>query len=311
MTLNLHQLRAFATVVRLGGLGAAARATGVSQPALSRALRDLERHIGVRLLDRGPNGAEPTPIGRELFEHAQAVVAAEHEAERLLATAAGQEHGVLHVGASTTIATYIIPEVIALFDREHSGIEVRLVSAHTRVLERMVRRFEVELALAEATVNDPGIRATPWMFDEMVVIASPRHRLAGKRAIPPSQLSDERFVLRELESGTRDIVLRGMAAAGLVPRTSVAVDGTEVIKQLVSAGFGVAIVSRHAIADQLSTGALTVLDVPRLRMRRPFNRLTLPGRKAGSDAQAFFRVLAKFVARRYGKLSGPARSPRR
>ena len=319
MSLNLHHLRSFALVVRLGGLGAAARATGVSQPALSRALRELERHVGLQLLERGPRGLRPTPIGRELFEHAQSIVAAERDAERLISGAVGLHHGLLHVGASTTIATYVLPRAIAQFAREYPGIEVRLISAHTRVLEQMLRRYDVDLALAEAPPNDPRIVATPWMHDEMVVIAAPDHALATRRNLAPEALAGERFVLRELESGTREIVLHGLAAAGLVPRSSVAVDGTEVIKQMVASGFGVAVVSRLAVQDQLQSGRLCILDVPRLLLTRPFTRLALPGSRLGADAELFFATVRRVMdgdrsssGRRASKLvKAPAASVRK
>jgi DNA-binding transcriptional LysR family regulator len=291
MSLNLNQLRSFALVVRLGGLGAAARASGISQPALSRALRDLERHVGVQLLVRGPRGLRPTPVGLSLFEHAQTIVAAEREAEQLLGAAAGTHSGVLHVGASTTIATYVLPRTIADFARRYPGIDVRLTAAHTRVLVQLLQRFQVDLALAEAPPNDPRVVASPWMQDDMVVIGAPDHRLAGARHIPAEALAPERFILREEGSGTREIVLNGLANAGLVPRASMAVDGTEVIKQLVSLGVGVAIVSQHAIADQLAARTLCVLDVPSLRVRRPFNELSLPARRLSTNADAFMKVL--------------------
>jgi DNA-binding transcriptional LysR family regulator len=301
MSLNLHHLRSFALVVRSGGIGVAARASGVSQPALSRTLRELERSVGVQLLERGPRGLRLTLVGRALFEHAQTIVGAEREAERVLGAAAGLQHGILHVGASTTIATYLLPAAIARFANEHPGVEIRLIAAHTRLLEKMLRRYQVDLALAEAPPNDPRIVATPWMSDELVVIASPDHPLATKRGVPPTALSGERFVLRELESGTRDIVLRGLAAAGIVPQSSIAVDGTEVIKQLVVSGFGIAVVSRHAVVDQLLSKQLCMLDVPALRLRRPFTRLTLPGAKFGTDAADFFETLRALADQRVGQ----------
>jgi len=298
MALNLHQLRTFALVVRLGGLGAAARASGVSQPSLSRALRELEAHVGHRLVERGARGVRPTPLGLQLFEHAQSIVTAEREAERLLVAAHGTPHGVLHVGASTTIATYIVPTVLSRFSETHPGIDVRLTSAHTRVLVRMLHQFEIDLALAEAPPNDPRVLATPWMSDDMIVIASSNHRLRHARGLPVSALASERFILREEASGTRDIVLRGLADAGLVPQASIAVDGTEVMKQLVALGFGIAMVSRHAIVDQLSSARVCILDVPALRIRRPFTALSLPGRKRTSDADAFYTLLCSSVAHR-------------
>ncbi len=291
--MNLHHLRSFALVVRLGGLGKAARAAGVSQPALSRALRELERSVGIELLERGPRGLRPTTFGRELFEHAQTIAVAEHDAERLIHAAAGTHRGEVLLGASTTIAAYVLPPIVRAFAAEFPQVDVRLVAAHTRVLEEQLRRYEVDVALVEAAPLDSQLEATPWTVDEMVIIAAPDHPLASRSRLPAEALAGERFVLREPESGTRDIVLRGLADAGVFPRDPLGVDGTEVIKQLVAVGVGIGVVSRVAIVDQLACGRLCLLDVPSVRVVRPFTQLTLRGRKMRPDVAALVSAVRR------------------
>src|SRR5690348_8426616 len=227
MALNLHHLRVFAVVGQLGGIGVAARAIGVSQPAISRSIRDLEAELGLKILERGPNGVVLTAAGRELYEHAQAVIAAERAAEEAMSAVRGLARGTLHVGASTTIATYLLPPLIGAFTRAHPGIELRLSAVHTRMLVPLVRQHQVDIALAEAPVADRRIVARRWITDEMVVIAAPSHPLAQRAAtgqpIPPSALDEELLILREPESGTRDLVLRGLHAANIAPSRTMAV----------------------------------------------------------------------------------------
>jgi len=302
MALNLHHLRVFAVVGRLGGIGVAARELGVSQPAVSRSIRELESELGVKILERGTDGAVPTAAGRELYEHAQAVVAAERAAEEAMSAVRGLERGTLHVGASTTIATYFLPPLIGQFTRAHPGIELRLSAVHTRILVPLVRHHQVDIALAEAPGADPRIIVKRWITDEMVVITSPRHPLARRahagQAIPPSALDEELLILREPESGTRDLVLRGLSAVGIAPARTMAVDGTEVIKQLVAEGVGVAVVSRDTVTDQIAVGRLVALPVQGLAIMRPFNRLTLMHRRPSAAARSFLRLLAEEAERR-------------
>lgn len=302
MALNLHHLRVFAVVGQLGGIGVAARAIGVSQPAVSRSIRELEAELGLRIIERGTGGVVLTAAGRELYEHAQAVVAAERAAEEAMSAVRGLARGTLHVGASTTIATYLLPPLIGAFTRAHPGIELRLSAVHTRVLVPLVRQHQVDIALAEAPVADRRLVVRRWINDEMVVIASPTHPLAqGARdgqSIQPAALDEELLILREPESGTRDLVLRGLSAAHIAPSRTMAVDGTEVIKQLVAEGVGIAVVSRDAVVDQVSVGRLVTLRVDGLTIVRPFNRLMVLRRRPSAAARAFLALLAEEAQRR-------------
>lgn len=307
MPLNLHHLRTFAVVVRTGRVGIAARDLGVTQPAVSRSIRELEAQLGIRLLERRADGVVPTAAGRELYDHASAISALEREAEEAMGAVRGLDRGTLHVAASTTIATYVLPRVIGLFKRAHPGIEFRLSAVHTRILVPMVRHYLVDLAFAEAPVSDRRLNVRRWIMDEMVLITAPDHpfarRLGEGDTILPSDLEGELLVLREPESGTRDLVLRGLAAAGVIPTHTMAVDGTEVIKHLVAEGLGVAIVSHFAVADQVALGRLVVVPVAGLRITRPFNRLRVVGRKAAPSARAFQKLLSAEAERR-GALDG-------
>jgi DNA-binding transcriptional LysR family regulator len=289
--MNLHLLRLFTAVVDEGGIVAAAQALNLSQPAVSRAMRELEIQLGVPLLERAGRRVRLTAEGTEIYGQARNIYAAERAAEETLANLKGLRQGVLRVGASTTIATYVLPKLIGIFARLHPQVELRLSAVHTRVIVDMLLQFELDVALAEAPVTTREITIVPWRIDEMVVIAAPTHPLASRRGIDPSDLSKELFVLREPESGTRGIVLRALADAGVEVSRTMSVDGTEVIRQVVAEGLGIAVVSRIAVADQLRAARLVTLDVMGLTIERPFNRLELARRRPSIAAQAFLELL--------------------
>jgi DNA-binding transcriptional LysR family regulator len=275
MALNAALLRAFAAVADHGGFTAAARALGVSQPAVSRAVRELERTCGFELLERSPRGARLTRAGEALLHDARG----------------GLSHGRLHVGASTTIATYVLPSFIGRFLELHPTVEVRLDTAHTRGVLQMLLDQALDTALTEAPVSHPRVHARRWRTDRLVPIAAPGHPLSARKRIPPSALSSELLLLREPESGTRSIVLAGLRAAGAAPGRTMDIDGPEAIKQIAAHGRGVAIVSRYTVEEQLALGTLVELDMPKLRIERPFYRLSLVHRRASVAARAFDALL--------------------
>jgi len=300
--MNLHLLRIFVAVVDEGGVAQAAKALYKSQPGISRAVRHLEAQLGVPLFEKAGRRLRLTTEGTEIYLQAQNISATERAVEDTLAGLKGLRQGVLRIGASTTIATYVLPKYIGAFARLHPNVELRLGAAHTRVLVERLANYELDVALAEAPVDDPSIRVIPWRIDEMVVIAAPGHRLAGRRAIPPGQLDAELFVLREPESGSRTIVLGALRNAGVNVSRIMSIDGTEVIRRVVAEGLGVAVVSRFAVADQLNAGTLTTLDVAGLRIARPFNRLELHRRRPSVPAQTFLALI--------DKPAGEVKSPR-
>ncbi len=259
---------------------------------MSHAIREFERQVALPLLERTGRGVRLTPEGAEVYAHARGVYAAERSVEEMIASLKGVQQGALHIGASTTIATYALPEIIGRYTRAYPQIEVRLSALHTRNIVELLTHYDLDVAVAEAPVHDERIRVLPWRTDEMAVICAPTHPLVGHAPIDPAALSKEFFILRESESGTRTIVVNALERAGVRVRQSMSVDSTEVIKQLVAEGLGIAVVSLVAIRDQLAVGRLVRLEVDGLSITRPFNRLTMRGRRPSSAAKAFLKLLA-------------------
>jgi DNA-binding transcriptional LysR family regulator len=291
MALNVALLRAFAAVAEHGGFTSAARSLGVSQPAVSRALRELERGCGFTLVERSARGARLTRAGEAFLHDARSVVAAMRAAESTLASLGGLSHGRLHVGASTTIATYVLPAFIGRFVEIHPTVEVRLDTAHTRGVLQMLLDHALDSALTEAPISHPRVRARRWLTDRLVPIAAPGHPLSSRKRIPPSALSSELLLLREPASGTRSIVIAGLRAVGAAPGRTMEIDGPEAIKQIAAHGRGVAIVSRFTVGEQLALGTLVELDIPKLRIERPFYRLSLVHGRSSLAARAFEELL--------------------
>src|SRR6185437_5286271 len=144
MSLNLHLLRLFVTVVTTGSFSRAAVTLHICQPAISKGVRDFELQVGCRLLNRTPKGVRPTQEGRALARHADELFAIERAAENELLSLRNLDSGSLRIGASTTIATYMIAQYLGTFYRQYPGIELHLVSANTRDIADMMIAHDVD-----------------------------------------------------------------------------------------------------------------------------------------------------------------------
>ena len=294
MSLNLHLLRLFATVVRTGSFSRAADALHISQPAISKGVRDFELQVGCRLLDRTPKGVRPTREGRALARHAETLFAAERAAEDELLSLRSLDSGSLRVGASTTIATYMIAEYLGVFHREYPGIDLHLIIANTRDIADLMIAHEIEIALVEGPIEDEQLVSQAWRTDAMSLVVSPQHRFAASQhAIDSAELNDEVLIVREPGSGSREVVAQALASRGIEPKRTLEIGSTEAIKQAVAAGLGVAIVSSATVADQVTLGRLKVVPMRNLRIERTLWQLRVPGRIEIPAATAFERIIWK------------------
>ncbi len=291
MALPLHALRIFAAVAELRNFTRAAERLYVSQPAVSKMVLELERQLDLRLIERGSQPLKLTDAGERLYQHARAILDAERTAEAELAALRGLGTGRLLLGASTTIATYLLPTIVGHFHEQYAGIRITMKSANTRRITDLLLDYQLDIALVEGPAEDPRIEMRPWHSDELVIIAPPRHPLAGRTGLPPAALAELGFIMREPGSGTRNVTEAALARCNLQVRTELELGSTEAIKEAVAAGLGVAMVSRASIVDQLSLRRLVLLDVPALQCRRPLFQLLRKGRRPSAAVAAFMPYL--------------------
>lgn len=292
MSLNLHLLRMFAAVVRSGSFSKAAEFLNVSQPAISKGVRDFELQVGCRLLNRSPKGVVPTPEGLALSRRAEALFAVERGAEEELSALRGLHNGSLRVGASTTIATYMIPRYLGAFHRAYPGVDLHLISANTRDIAAQMAEQEIDIGLVEGPVDDKNLIAEPWRTDVMKLIVAPDHAFAlAAGPIDPKRMESEVLIVREPGSGSREVVAQKLAAHGIEPLRTLEIGSTAAIKQVVAAGLGISIVSVVTVEDQVRLGRLRILELCDMPIERTLWQLKLPGRVGMPAALAFEKML--------------------
>lgn len=296
---TLRQLRFLAATARTGSLAAAATELHLTAPAVAQQLRQLERAVGLTLLERGPGGQHPTEAGRVLIDTVARVEAELGLCDDTLRSLRAARSGRVALGAVST-AKYFAPHVLASFRKAHPEITVTLsVGNRDEILARM-EGYEIDLAVMGRPPG--GLEVEQEVFGEhpYVIIASPAHVLAGRPGIAIRELAGEAFLIREPGSGTRVHLDSLLAAADLVPDVAMEMASNETIKQAAIAGLGIGLISAHTVAAEVHDGRLAVLDVTGLPIRRHW-LLVRMARRATAPAT---RALWEFFIRR-----GPEQLP--
>lgn len=290
--MTLRQLEVFLAIARARGYRRAAEALHTSQPALSQHIRELEGELGARLFDRLGRGIALTEAGRLLEERAQRVFATLTDVREAVGELQGLQRGSLLIGASTTPGVYVLPALIGRFRERYPGIELRLRIANSRAIEEAVRSHELDLAVVGGHGLAPGEEClAAGLVDELVLVVGRRHPWARSREVAPARLAEERLLVREEGSATRQVAERTLERAGVAWEVGMELNHTEAIKQAVMAGLGVAFVSVYAVRDEVASGRLVSLRLRGLRIRRHFHAIHSEARTLSAGARAFLAML--------------------
>src|SRR5438477_556983 len=182
--LTVHRLELFLAVLDHGGVGRAAQACHISQPAVSEHLRGLEAHFGVRLVERHGQRIRPTAAARVVEPYARQALALLRTAEQAAGEVRGLRAGSLTIGASTTPGTYLLPAALGRFHATYPGITLRLEISDTRGIERSVAVGQLELGVIGEAPLVRGLAAEPWVKDELVLIVPRGHPFERRREGP-------------------------------------------------------------------------------------------------------------------------------
>lgn len=289
--MNFTHLAAFQAVVETGSVTAAAERLHVSQPALTREIRQLEERLGAVLFDRLPRGMQATEAGRLLAGYASQIFRLADAAETALAELGGLVRGRLAVAASRTTGAYLLPPIVAAYRQRHPGVELALSVSNTEQVQARLLAFEAQLGLVEGPTDDAAFERLALGEDDIVAVAATGHPLAGRGPLDLAALDAAELVMREPGSGTRSVVEQAYAARGLVLRPRLTLGSPEAIKQLLRLGGAVSWVSRRSVADELAAGLLVELALPGLQIRRKLAMIWRRGQGLSPSAQAF-RALA-------------------
>jgi len=268
-----RRLQVFYTVARLLSFTKAAEELHMTQPAVTFQVRQLEEQFNTRLFDRTHNRISLTDAGRRVYECAEKIFVLYSEMDNAVRELTGDVSGVLILGASTTIAEYMLPVLLGDFKQSHPDVTIRLKVANTDGIVSMVENNEIDLGVVEAPVNNKNLVVEVCRTDQLVLIVPPGHELANEQSVPIQRLTDYPFICREEGSGTREVMIEALNAAGVSNNDlnlAMELGSLEAIKGAVEAGMGVSVLSKATLSKELKLGTLVAVNLEP-PMMRPFS----------------------------------------
>jgi DNA-binding transcriptional LysR family regulator len=287
------RLKVFRTVAEKLNFRQAAEALYLTQPAITLQIKALEEELGVQLFNRSGNRIALTDAGKILFTHARRMAALVMAAQAEMGRFKGEERGELRIGASTTIAQYVLPRLLGDFQLAQPGIRLSVLGANTAVIVSGVLDGSLALGLIEGPSLRRDLKIERFLADEIGVI-TPAHHEWGGQVISAEQVSKEKLILREDGSGTRRVVEAALRRAGVrLKRANIVMvlDSTEAIKSAVETGLGIGFVARRAIQKELKLGTLNELTVQGMKIERHFSIVLPRGPEPAGPAGAFLLFL--------------------
>jgi molybdate transport repressor ModE-like protein len=284
------------SIARLGSIGLAAKEHGMSQPAASARIRQLEAAIGDAVIERSARGSRLTPTGALVADWARPVVEAATALDTGLAALRAERSTHLRIAASLTVAEYLVPRWLATLRASDPAIAVALTADNSTEVAKGVLDGTVDLGFVEGPNVPPGLRAATVARDELVLVVNRQHRWARRaRSIRPDELARTPLVSREHGSGTRQVIEEALRAHARHEPVAplVELSSTTAIKAAVLEGIGPAILSSRAVVEELAAGTLHRVGVRDLDLSRPLRAVWPRGHALRGPAAHFAAIAAK------------------
>ncbi|EXJ15283.1 LysR substrate-binding domain-containing protein [Imhoffiella purpurea] len=265
-----RRLQVFHTVARLLSFTKAAETLHMTQPAVTFQVRQLEEHFNTRLFDRTHNRISLTEAGHAVFASAERIFELYAEMENAVREITGEVSGALTIGASTTIAEYMLPPLLGDFKERYPEVTIHLKVANTEGIVSMVENNVIDLGVVEAPVTNKNLVVEACKQDQLFAIVAPGHPLADRDEVELAHLLQYPFICREEGSGTREVIgdyLQLQNDCNAAIKVAMELGSPEAIKGAVEAGMGVSVISGTTIQKELKLGTLVAL-----RLNPPLNR---------------------------------------
>lgn len=287
---TLHQLKVFETVARNGSFTRAAEELLITQPTVSSQVKQLTKAIGLPLFEQIGKSLYLTDAGQELLTTCQDIFERLNNFEIKIADLKGTKQGQLNLAVITT-AKYFVPRLLGSFCQNYPGIDVALkVTNHQEIQQRMLTNKD-DLYIVSNPHQEIDLASQAFLNNPLVVVAKKDHPLANKKNLNIQELQDQSFIMREQGSGTRDSILQLFAEHNISVKVKLELGSNEAIKQAISGGLGISILSEHCLISEGISGELTVLDFQDFPIKRRWYVSYLAGKKLSVIAETFLEYL--------------------
>lgn len=291
--MNLVSHEVFRAVVEHGSLTRATHVLHMAQSTASRHIQALEDEYGCLLFERSAVGLKLTAFGRALYPYTCELLSCHAQAREELDRLREQGGGLI-VGATLSIGETVLPRILGELRRGYPQADVRMRVSNTSQVMNDLNRHRIDIALVEGRVEQAAdLRVTVWREDELVLVCSPEHPFACANHVSPQELIGQPLLFREDGSGTRQITEAALDEAGLLSAVTVVMElgSNQAIKAAISAGLGLAFLSRLAVRHECQAGQLVEIPIPDLRIVRDFYIVERPDRYAKLLVKPFVDLL--------------------
>lgn len=289
--MNIESLRMFCRVVEEGSISKAARLGYVSQPAVTRQIRQLEDSYGTTLFDRTEGKLTHTEAGKLLYPYAKEILALNKHAYDEIQKQLGKAAKTLHVGASLTIGEYLLPGLIGQFKKHHPDIEFSLSIGNTPLMLEKLEENRIDIALVEGVFQHDQYKKKKFADDELILITAYDHPWCKKEQIDLHELPEEKMIWREKESGTRSIVEDALRKHHVLDKIENAMElgSMQAIKSAVEANLGTSILPKLTVQKELKYKTLCEVPIQDFHLVRDF-WMVQKKRRFKKEAEALFEV---------------------
>ncbi len=255
--MEIRQLRAFVAIAESGTFTAGAQRVHVTQAAISMQIRQLETELGARLFVRAPRRVMLTEAGEHLLLRARQILRDHEAAIEEIAELAGAERGRLRIGsASAMVTTDVLPGLLKDVRKQHARAEITVASGTSEALVQQILAGEIDIAFVSLPVAARGIHTERLSEDQLVAIASPRHRLGKQKTVSAFTLAGEKLILGERGGNTRRLIDQFFEQAGVTLQVSMELSRQAAIRRMVEEDMGVGIVPLQSVTEEVDRGRL-------------------------------------------------------
>jgi LysR family transcriptional regulator, transcriptional activator of the cysJI operon len=269
--MNIQTLKLFCYAVEERSISAAAKRAFLSQPAATKKIRQLEEHYSTLLFERDYTPLLLTPSGERLYYYAKTIVKEYEQSIEAIENIRLKNAHTLKIGSSYTLGEYILPEIISAYQQMNPSSHIRLSINNTPTVLEDLEERNIDLAFIEGDIRNLDLDKKVITNDDIILIVPPNHRWVSQKMIVPRDLLSERFIRREDNSGTRQIIENHLSKRLKLNQfeNTLELSTTQAIKSAVQSGLGYGFVSRLAIRQELKAGILFEVNVSDIHIQRP------------------------------------------
>lgn len=287
--MTLRHMNIFVMVCKCNSITGAAKKLYLAQPAVSLAISEIEEYYGIKLFDRISKKLYITDVGKQFLSYAIKITSQFEEMENEIKN--WESVSSLKIGSSITIGTYLMPEIVKNFNSNYPEVSVNVLINNSRTIENKILENELDFALIEGLIHSKNILIKPFFNDKLVLICSNNHIFTQKSSVILDDLKNQKFLLREKESGTREIIDSIMASYGFYITPTWESTSTQAIIQAVINGIGISILPYQLVKREMHEEKIKIIPIEKINFDRQFNIIYHKDKYLTKSAYNFLELL--------------------